>query len=142
MILSLFVLAVIVIVLIARYNEDDRLFWQLLISLCTAFAIATIVRNIQDDKQSTNSSITQVCPMQVSDQSLSSLEPTTNDLTMIANMHVTDAVPASKDYTLDVVEGYNTLFKIRSKERDQPMRTYNEHMPRSNIINNIMFDTS
>ena len=79
MILSLFVLAVIVIVLIARYNEDDRLFWQLLISLCTAFAIATIVRNIQDDKQSTNSSITQVCPMQVSDQSLSSLEPTTKD---------------------------------------------------------------
>lgn len=43
MVLALFILAILAIVGISRYNEDDRLFWKLLASVTIAFAMTDIV---------------------------------------------------------------------------------------------------
>lgn len=52
MILLWFVIGIIVILCISRYNEDDKLFWKLLVSFVGTFAAATLVyKYIESQKQ-------------------------------------------------------------------------------------------
>lgn len=56
----LFLLAVLAIVGISRYNEDDRLFWKLIASVTIAFALTDIVSSAYNKYDGTVDSPVQV----------------------------------------------------------------------------------
>lgn len=47
-----FIVGIIVIFLLARYNKSNKLFWVLLISMMSGFVGGTIAANIGNDKKS------------------------------------------------------------------------------------------
>lgn len=142
MIFSLFILAVVAIVLIARYNEDDHLFWQLLISFCAAFALTTTVMKLKNNEQHDNNSTTQVCPTQVSQDQGDVYYLPQFGLNATTLSHVTGVAPVSKDYMLGSSLNYYADSKITRKGRDQPVRVTNTHKPRDIRIVKSPWDTS
>ena len=64
MTLLLILLGLALIVGIARYNNDDSLFWKLAVSFVGAFMAAEVATNIINSDQQSNDDLTQVCPTQ------------------------------------------------------------------------------
>ena len=63
----LFVIALIVILAISRYNEDDRLFWKLLGAFAIMFTVTTVAQSITTQKEDNGAmtSITTTMPSQI-----------------------------------------------------------------------------
>ena len=64
MILTVFLIGNLAIIGIARYNEDDRLFWKLLLSFVFAFSVTTMCYKLMGDDNENNPT-EQVCPTQI-----------------------------------------------------------------------------
>lgn len=47
-----FIIGIIVVFLLARYNKSNKLFWLLLLSMMSGFIGGTIAANIKNDKKS------------------------------------------------------------------------------------------
>lgn len=118
MIALLFLLGVLTIVGIARYNEDDRLFWKLFICYIVAFIATSITVATFDGGQDDNNLIEQVYPTQA-------LDSATNYLSLnaiacdVAILSKTCSVPVSKDNALF----YNEIVvpeEVCGNVRDQP----------------------
>lgn len=117
MIALLFLLGILAIVGIARYNEDDRLFWKLFICYSVAFAATSIAVATFDGGQDENNSTEQVYPTQV-------LDSTTNLLGLYAIACEPATVsesfaPVSKDNAL-FNNGVVELTEVCGNVRDQP----------------------
>lgn len=124
MILFWFVIGMLAIIAIARYNEDDRLFWKLTLSFVFAFTATTVALKVFGGKQEKENLTEQVCPMQAP-----SNLPTTDMLvamnTSATVSDVTDPVPAGKDTALIAREIDSDLGEIYGWSRDQPPRVLN-----------------
>lgn len=123
MILLLFIIGVIVITAIARYNEDDRLFWKLFASFTIAFTATSIAVATLGDKQDKNDLIEQVYPTQAPDTTMGYYSPTA---IVCDSATVSEAIPApaSKDYTPAVDETFCSC-EVYGKTRDQPPKVTN-----------------
>lgn len=120
MILLLFIVAIIAIVLIARYNEDDRLFWKLLISFCVAFATTSVIYNIIDDGDRNKVSCIKTDPMQLSNCT-SGQQVLLGDVSTLINVDTeTMSVAAGKDnlFLTNIAEQIPN--EIYANVRDQP----------------------
>lgn len=119
-----FLLGIAVIIGIARYNESDKLFWSLFVSLIGTFlAVSVVCTYINSKKQNKVEYITSN-PTQVlySGSHIYALAGPT----VTANNGVAAPVPVSKDDIMMCVID-NVLSKVVVSARDQPT---------------IMFDTS
>lgn len=124
----LFLIGIISIVLIARYNEDDRLFWKLLLSFVFAFTATTIGCKMFGWKNKDMEHPTeQVYPTQASPETLNFYSFSASELITITD--VTDPVPVSKDYTPAFCKDYRTFNEVYGHNRDQPPIVDNFNLP-------------
>lgn len=120
MTLLLFLIAVFAIICIARYNEDDRLFWKLFVSFTAAFVLTSVAIRTIDSKQNKKSCIEQVCPTQSSNSALDQVSLFQNALNSTTLMDMTGPVAVSKDYTFALNTIPYTLHEVWWGIRDQP----------------------
>ena len=64
MVLFWFIIGVIAITLIARYNESDKLFWKLFLAFVLGFASAKMYYHLTNERN--ENTLTQVSPTQAS----------------------------------------------------------------------------
>lgn len=108
MTLFLFILGILVVFAIARYNESNKLFWILFISYVLGFTGVKVILDTFKDKEQSSQSLNQAYPTQ---------ELFTTDGTCmftITNVDNTTTVkvtsnPVSQVNTPDYVESLNTL---------------------------------
>ena len=98
MILFLFLVGVVAIMAIARYNEDDRLFWKLLVSFTVAFTVTSIGVKLMGNENKSDST-TQVCPTQALYGTSDKISPLTDVSTTITVTDITVLDPVSQDTT-------------------------------------------
>lgn len=123
MILLWFVLGIILIFGIARYNESNKLFWTLLLSYVMGFAGAKMVLDAHCSNEKGNDNLTQVYSTQMSATSLSILTYyITSDTSKNSNV-VTAQPSVSQGYTPVPCEKDITLSEVFGRTRDQPQLT-------------------
>ena len=124
MILFWFVIGMLAIIAIARYNEDDRLFWKLTLSFVFAFTATTVALKVFGGNQEKNDLTEQVCPMQApsTQQNVNMLAFVDTSATV---SDVTGPVPAGKDNALATREINSNLGEVYGWSRDQPPRVIN-----------------
>ena len=118
MTLCAFVVTVLAIIGIARYNESEKLFWQLFIAFCGSYAAATAVYNFVDDKKDDKVVVIDKVPTQV----LSDV-PTFNGLvtgmSFSASKRSKSAKPVSKDSLISQTNNI-IVSKVHARMRGQP----------------------
>jgi hypothetical protein len=60
----LFVLGLVIIFAVSRYNESNKLFWSLLVCYLLAFTASTLYNSYGDEKEGSNVELTQAYPTQ------------------------------------------------------------------------------
>lgn len=119
--MTLFWIAAVVLtcVGIARYNEDDSLFWKLFIAFMGAIAAGTVVKNfIQDDEQQNKTVVIDQVPTQAL-ESVPSLYAILADTSLPIISGEKSPKPVGQDSPIN--QDYRILSKvIRSKARGQP----------------------
>ena len=123
MILLWFMLGILLIFVMARYNESNKLFWQLLFSFVIGFAGAKMVLDTIHSDEKSNDHLTQVCPTQVPTTSLSTLSYYITSDTFEADNVVTAQKPVSQGITPVLSEMKATPSEIFGRTRDQPKIT-------------------
>lgn len=106
-------------VLVARYNEDDSLFWKLAMSFIGAYAAGVIVSSaIKDDKhKKENVVVINSMPTQVLEGTPCALY-TLADVALSATMREKSPKPVSK--VNNCYDHSNLLSEVRSSARGQP----------------------
>lgn len=117
MVLFWFIIGVIAITLIARYNESDKLFWKLFLAFVLGFASAKMYYHLTNERN--ENTLTQVSPTQAS-MELSGiaqffLAGSTPEITVS-----TSYVPVSQAFAPAGSESNLVLSKIAGGARDQP----------------------
>jgi hypothetical protein len=120
MVLLWFVIGILLILCIARYNESNKLFWQLFLAFILGFAATKMVTHTNSNNQS-NVALTQVYPTQVSNAYTWGI--ISHNLGAKELYVVTAQTPVSQEYTPVLHESKITLNKTCGKVRDQPQET-------------------
>lgn len=125
--ISFFLVGLLIITLVARYNENEKLFWQLLISFIGTYGAATIAINaLSSEKKQSKEVVITSKPMQAP-TSKSYNFCSLADLSSLVTVEEYPSVPAGKDIASKLNDP--SLSGVGRGARDQPMDT-------------IMFDTS
>lgn len=125
--ISFFLVGLLIITLVARYNENEKLFWQLLISFIGTYGAATIAINaLSSEKKQSKEVVITSKPMQAP-TSKSYNFCSLADLSSLVTVEEYPSVPAGKDIASKLNDP--SLSEVGRGARDQPMDT-------------IMFDTS
>ena len=135
MILLWFILGIILIFGIARYNESNKLFWMLLFSLVMGFAGTKMVLDINHGKKQSNVNLTQVYSTQELNNSVKAVLFNTEYTSTTES--VTGLAPVGQSFTPDECEINIALSKVFGRTRDQPINKYSEPYLRTPF-----FDTS
>ena len=106
-----FLLGIILIFLISRYNESNRLFWILFASFVGAFTVTSIALNSTKCNAKSKVDLVQVCPMQAPSSVLSLTMPVTD-----ASGMVTEVVPATVTAGQDCTLAPNKIFFAFSED--------------------------
>lgn len=117
MTLLAFTVIIAAIVAIARFNEDEKLFWQLLVSFVGAYAAVTAVNSLLSDKKQNEVVMVEKAPMQALEgmPTLTMSVVTDNSL---ATRGEKSPKPAGKDMLLN--QSNNILSEVHRKARGQP----------------------
>ena len=118
MILLLFIIGVLAIIAIARYNEDDRLFWKLFGAFTIAFTATSIAVATIDGGQDETNLTNEVYPTQAPDTMLGYYNPFTA-ICDEATVSEEIPVPVSKDNTL-IEREIISFVEVCGNVRDQP----------------------
>ena len=126
-----FFIGVAIIFGISRYNESNKLFWQLLLAMLFGFATVKMVKTCSKSSED-GKNLAQVCSTQVSAKSNSSIDFVFGDA-LVETTAVTELTPVSKIYTPGLREINVILEGIFGRTRDQPLREhpYNRKILRS-----------
>lgn len=122
MILLWFVLGLLLIFGIARYNESNKLFWILLFSYVIGFAGAKMVIDVHQSNKQSNVSLTQVYPTQASVDVYSPLK-LFQVTSILTPKKVTALKSVSQVVTPAASETLVTLSEVFGRTRDQPITT-------------------
>lgn len=121
----LFLVGLLAIVCIARYNEDDSLFWKLFVSYVGAFVVASVVSSTVTSSEQNKDTIIHKCPMQAPlNTSGTTCYLVTDDFELATYAQNLRQDPAGKDYICD----YNDALvnKVIAKTRDQPYLMFHD----------------
>lgn len=123
MILLWFVFGILLAFGIARYNESNKLFWQLAVSLILGYAATVMVIRTIGGSERSSENLVQVCPTQtpvvVSGSSTVYLLADTT----LAPTKVTALKSAVQAFTPEKHENSTILSKVFGRTRDQPLLT-------------------
>ena len=139
MIVLLFLLGVLVIFGIARYNESDKLFWTLFFSFVGMFTVGTVANIAIGANKKSKDHHCQVCPTQANPTSSSNVCFLADAMLPSTKLDVTGPAPVSKDYMLGAINGAFISSKIMAEARDQPNLSKYKNIP---ICNESFFNTS
>lgn len=122
-ILFWFVLGIITILCISRYNENDKLFWQLLVSFIGTFAVATaVIKYVQSEEKKDKIEYLTTDPIQVPDSS-SYMDCVLAELSDLVTPEEKSSEPVSKEYCVTILNP--VLSEIVGGARDQPFEFFN-----------------
>lgn len=96
--LILFLLGIVIILCISRYNEDEKLFWKLLISFVGAFAAVTFVQKCIESQKQDKTEYYQSVPTQVLNNGSHSVCVLADPFVIVTDEGKTSD-PVSKEYT-------------------------------------------
>lgn len=117
MILLWFICGILLALGIARYNESNKLFWQLSIAFLLGYAITVMVSEKEDDVNLTQANPTQG---QISTPDTFVILTQCTDST---STRVTGSIPVSQGY-IPVIREKNIIpSEITRRTRDQPLDT-------------------
>lgn len=116
MVLLWFVLGIALIFGIARYNESNKLFWQLFLAFILGFSCTKMIQQTGNVKQS-NTALVQVCPTQMSDAYTWAI--IAHNVLAKDSSVVTAQTPVSQESPV-LHESSIILNKTCGKVRDQP----------------------
>lgn len=136
MIFIWFLVGIIAITAIARYNEDDRLFWKLLLSFVFAFTLTTVGFKMLGTKGKSDLN-GQVYPTQAPGYMSSNTSRTINMLPVVTLEDTAIPVPVSKDNTPVTVEIIDTFDEVYGRNRDQPPQIPNKKRIRNFLQKHI-----
>ena len=118
MILLWFVLGIVLIFGIARYNESNKLFWQLLLAFILGFSVTKMVLQINNETKS-NETLVQVYPTQLSTTQTWAILAYN---TCVKELNVVTAQTSVSQDTPVLHESKITPVKICGRVRDQPQK--------------------
>lgn len=136
MTLALFILGILIIFGIARYNESNKLFWTLLFAYTIGFAGTKVLYDTFKEKKQSETTLNQACPIQgliAAGNTIAYFKETACDLTPTK---VTSNL-VGQVYTPDTVERNNTLSCVSGVTQGRNFK--NLPNPPNGVI---MFDTS
>lgn len=117
MILLWFIFGIALIFGIARYNESNKLFWQLLLAFILGFSATKMIQQASSEKQS-NVALVQECPTQVSDAYTWAI--IAHSVLAKGLQVVTAHTSVSQEYTPVLQKSDIILNKTCGRVRDQP----------------------
>lgn len=120
-VLALFILAILFCIAAARYNNSDKLFWVLFISLVGAFTAGSVARAFMEDKTEKRTVVIEKAPTQVLD-SMPYNSCTLADMSISATQVEKSAKPVGKDSLLN--ENDSLLSVCHVETRGQPWCMY------------------
>lgn len=139
MIVLLFILGILAIIGISRYNESNKLFWTLFFSFVGMFAVGTVAGYAIGASNKSKDHHCQVCPTQANVTSSSNVCSLADGMLYSTTSDVTGPVPVSKDYIFGVTDDVFISGKIVAEARDQPNRFKIDNIP---IYQKWFFNTS
>lgn len=123
MILLWFILGILLAFGIARYNESNKLFWQLAISFILGYAATVMVTRTINGSERSSENLVQVCPTQMPTVvSGNSIVYLLADMTL-APTKVTALESAVQVLIPEEHEVSTILSKVFGRTRDQPLLT-------------------
>ena len=102
---------------IARYNESDKLFWKLLVSFVGAYAAATFVYKMTEDKKQDKVVMIENAPTQVL-SNVPTLDGLVTGMLFSASKREKSPKPVSKDSLFS--QNNIILSKVHASPRGQP----------------------
>lgn len=117
MTLLAFIATIGVISAIARYNESDKLFWQLLVSFVGAYAAVTIATKVLGEEKQNEVVMIEKAPMQAL-ESMPTLYASVVTDNSLATRGEKSPKPVGKDMLLS--QSNNILSEVHRKARGQP----------------------
>ena len=117
MTLLAFISIIGVITAIARYNENEKLFWSLLVSFVGAYAAVNVAVNLLNDEKEDKVVMIEKSPMQVQ-ESMPLLSGVLADISLSATMREKSPKPAGKDMLFNLDN--SVLSEVHRKARGQP----------------------
>lgn len=117
MTLLLLLSGIAVITLVSRYNEDDKLFWKLLISFIGSYAAVTVASQLLSDKEQNEVVMVEKAPMHALESMPILCEGVVTD-NSLATLGEKSPKPAGKDILLS--KNNNILSEVHRKARGQP----------------------
>lgn len=117
MTLFAFLATVAAITAIARYNESDKLFWKLLVSFVGAYAAATFVYHMTEDKKQDKVVMIENAPMQVLSD-VPTFDGLVTGMLFSASKREKSPKPAGKDSLFS--QSNIILSKVHASPRGQP----------------------
>ena len=122
MILLWFALGTLLAYGIARYNESNKLFWQLFLAFVLGFTATVVCNRAFHSEERSNDNLTQVCPTQVLYVVQgNAYYPTRIDIT--TPLKVTGSELVSQDITPVLNEVEVASSEVFGRTRDQPIQT-------------------
>lgn len=123
MILLWFVLGILLAFGIARYNESNKLFWQLAVSFILGYAATVMVTRTINGSERSSENLVQVCPTQMPTVVSGSNTVYLLADTALAPTKVTALESAVQAFTPEEHEVSAILSKVFGRTRDQPILT-------------------
>lgn len=117
MTLLAFIATIGVISAIARYNESDKLFWQLLVSFVGAYAAVTVATKVLGEEKQNEVVMIEKAPMQAL-ESMPTLYASVVTDNSLATRGEKSPKPVGKDMLLS--QSNNILSEVHRKARGQP----------------------
>ena len=103
---------------IARYNEDEKLFWKLLVSFVGGAMAVTVAHTVlSSDKKQNNVVMVEKSPMQVA-ESMPLLSAVLADISFVPPMREKSPKPAGKELAFN--QDNVILSEVHRKARGQP----------------------
>ena len=103
---------------IARYNEDEKLFWKLLVSFVGGAMAVTVAHTVlTSDKKQDKVAMIEKSPMQVA-ESMPSLNAILADISFVPTMREKSPKPAGKGSAF--IHDNSILSEVHRKARGQP----------------------
>ena len=120
MTITLFILGTLLALCIARYNESNKLFWQLMLAFILGYTATVMVDRTINGSERNDEALVQVSPTQTPIIA-------TNVFTLVNNAEAPEEVTDPESVVKEMPELYKSIVssKVFGRTRDQPVEYIN-----------------
>ena len=121
MVLLWFIAGILLALCIARYNENNKLFWRLMLAFTLGYAITVMVNRITSNNEQNNKELVQTYPTQMSSVMFNGINNHLTKNIAPTPTKVTALESVIQDYASDDYENHIVLSEVYGRTRDQPI---------------------